>query len=292
VVVGGDSESFLGTILWANSETPRPGTIIEEDDSPWHTFRHRGALQFAIADEPGRFIKTVILEAAPDLFLFVAGGEAIPERLALLKTLHQFDSEHHQHTTPIIAVGPDPARIVDAFAGESALQSHLAAVLPTARHEAILAAMASALPNETRLEFARVSGEKAVQREIATSLTRSATAVCAAIGAQPIPLADLPILTAIQVLMISGIIHVAGREWSFRMVRDFLAALGINVGAALLLREGTRAASKLLPGFGNAISGAVAGAGTLALGRAATAYFIEGHNLDETRQRFLREKTK
>ena len=70
------------------------------------------------------------------------------------------------------------------------------------------------------------------------------------------------------------------------LVRDFLAALGVNIGLGFLLREGARAAVKLLPGWGNAISGGVAGAGTYAIGRAATAYFIHGVPLGETRRRF------
>jgi len=42
----------------------------------------------------------------------------------------------------------------------------------------------------------------------------------------------------------------------------------------LLFREGARTAVRLIPGFGSAISGAVAGAGTYAVGRAAGAYFL------------------
>ena len=155
-----------------------------------------------------------------------------------------------------------------------------------ALREAVLASIARQLPLEARLEFARVSGEKSAQIEIAALLTRSTTAVCTAIGAQPIPLADFPILTSLQVAMVAGIVHATGREWNMRLGRDFLAALGANIGMGFLLREGARAAVKLLPGWGNAISGAVAGAGTYAIGRAATAFFIEGLPMEEARKRF------
>jgi uncharacterized protein (DUF697 family) len=53
-----------------------------------------------------------------------------------------------------------------------------------------------------------------------------------------------------------------------------------------MFREGARAAVKVLPGFGNAISGAIAGGATYTLGRAATAYFIEGTPLPEVRRWF------
>ena len=55
------------------------------------------------------------------------------------------------------------------------------------------------------------------------------------------------------------------------------------------MREGARAtvraaAKLLLPGLGNAISGLVAAGGTYAIGRAATAYFIEGVSLPDARR--------
>jgi uncharacterized protein (DUF697 family) len=69
-----------------------------------------------------------------------------------------------------------------------------------------------------------------------------------------------------------------------------VAALGANIGVGFALRETARAAAKFIPMWGNAISGAVAGAGTYAMGRAATAYFIEGVSLDDARGIFRRKK--
>ena len=76
-----------------------------------------------------------------------------------------------------------------------------------ADRQAVLAGVAKALPQEARLEFARVTGERAVQREIANTLTRSTAAICTAIGAQPIPLADFPILTSLQVMIVPPASH-------------------------------------------------------------------------------------
>ena len=45
-----------------------------------------------------------------------------------------------------------------------------------------------------------------------------------------------------------------------------------------------------LPGIGNAISGLVAAGGTYAIGRAATAYYIEGVNLAEARELLRRSQ--
>src|SRR5207248_8093354 len=117
------------------------------------------------------------------------------------------------------------------------------------------------------------SGDRAAQREIANILIKSTAAICTAIGAQPIPLADLPILTTLQLVMVSGIMYLSGRERSLRAATEFIGAVGANVGAGMLLREGARAILKFFPGWGNVVCGMVAGAGTYAIGRAASAFF-------------------
>jgi uncharacterized protein len=146
------------------------------------------------------------------------------------------------------------------------------------------------LPGDAQVEMARLVGAKRVQLEIAQHLVRSLTTVCAAIGVQPIPFADFPILTAIQFAMVSGIMHVSGRELGLRSGAEFFGALGANIGLGMVFREGARAAVKLLPGWGNAISGGVAAAGTYAVGRSAIGYFIEGISIGEARRLFHRQK--
>lgn len=146
------------------------------------------------------------------------------------------------------------------------------------------------LPGDAQVEMARLVKAKKVQLEIAQHLVRSLTTVCAAIGVQPIPFADFPILTAIQVAMVSGIMHVSGRELGLKAAAEFFGALGANIGVGMVFREGARAAAKLLPGWGNAISGGVAGAGTYAIGRSAIGYFIEGISIAEARRLFHRKK--
>jgi uncharacterized protein (DUF697 family) len=147
--------------------------------------------------------------------------------------------------------------------------------------------LARGMPNEGRVEMARIANDRVVQNEIAQTLVKSTTAICAAIGAQPIPLADLPILTALQLVMVSGIMYISGRERSLRAATEFVGALGVNVGAGMILREGTRALLKFFPGWGNVVCGAVAGAGTYAMGRASIVYFLEGMTLKDARRTYL-----
>ncbi len=159
--------------------------------------------------------------------------------------------------------------------------------LPPPEGRRLMSILARELPNEARMEMIRISRDREAQREVAQLLVKSTTAVCTAIGAQPIPLADLPILTSLQLMMISGIMYVSGRERSLRASAEFTGALGANVGAAMLLREGARAVLKFFPGWGNVVCGLVAGSGTYAIGRAATAYFIEGVSLNDARRTYL-----
>src|SRR5258707_13290545 len=112
-------------------------------------------------------------------------------------------------------------------------------------------------------------------------------AICVAVGAQTIPLADFPVLTTIQFAMVAGVMHIGGRELSLRGAAGVVGALGMNIGVGMAFREGARAAAKMLPGWANAISGSIAAAGTYGIGRAATSYFIDGGTRSQSR-RFLR----
>jgi uncharacterized protein (DUF697 family) len=156
----------------------------------------------------------------------------------------------------------------------------------------LMSLLAAELPNQAKIEMIRISRDRHAQLHVAQMLIKSTTAICAAIGAQPIPLADMPILTALQVMMVSGIMYISGRERSLRAATEFMAALGTNVGAGMLLREGARAMLKFFPGWGNVVCGMVAGAGTYAIGRAATAYFLEGASLKEAKQTYLKNRRK
>lgn len=163
---------------------------------------------------------------------------------------------------------------------------------PSAETRALLSALTQELPNQAKIEMIRISRDREAQYHVAQMLIKSTTAICAAIGAQPIPLADMPILTSLQVVMVSGIMYISGRERSLRAATEFMTALGASVGAGMLLREGARAVLKFFPGWGNVVCGMVAGAGTYAIGRAASAFFIGGVSLKEARRKYLMHRKK
>jgi uncharacterized protein (DUF697 family) len=172
----------------------------------------------------------------------------------------------------------------DRVAGLYSLQLGPAEIARLAR------ALVNEMPEETRLELVRLAGVRDVQRELAQSVVRSVSAISGAVGAQPIPLADFPIITSLQAAMVAGIMHITGEELSLKQAGKWIAALGANIGIGLVLREGARAALKLVPIWGDLVSGGVAAAGTYAIGRAAIAYFIDGVTLASAKEMFAKSK--
>ncbi len=73
---------------------------------------------------------------------------------------------------------------------------------------------------------------------------------------------------------------------------EFLGAMGANVGLGFAFREGARALIKFVfPGAGSMVSGAVAFAGTLAIGAAARNYFLRGSSIEDAKKSFEETKT-
>jgi uncharacterized protein (DUF697 family) len=193
------------------------------------------------------------------------------------------------------------AKLQTALAGDPTIKERLLAVIeipmPAAGPSAVteispaaarfMSLLAQALPNEARIEMIRISRDREAQIQVAQTLVKSTAAVCTAIGAQPIPLADLPVLTTLQLVMVSGIMYISGRERTLRAATEFVGALGVNVGAGMVLRESARAVLKFFPGWGNVVCGMVAGAGTYALGRSAIVYFLEGLSLKDARRTYM-----
>jgi predicted GTPase len=147
------------------------------------------------------------------------------------------------------------------------------------------------LPDAGRAELARATRARAVQEELAITLTKATAAVCAAIAAAPIPIADIVPLTAMQAGLVAGISWIGGRSLDRRGASEFLTSIGANVGMAFALREAVRALLKIVaPGGGPVISAAIAFTGTMGIGAAARAYFIRGVSLADARRVLRRAK--
>lgn len=301
---GGPGKVQLVNALFGG-EALRPG---EENlsDGAWQEIGRtaRGTLKLLDARRPAslNMLRSALAAEAPDLFIFAGRDAGQGEDLDHAQEILAFAESQHDAKPRLLGV-LTPGDTADGERTRQELHAALHARQPlsdrmvgtlamttAAEIERLAELIAIELPGEAQLEMARLSGNRALQKQIAQVVIKSVTAICAAIGTQPIPLADFPILTSLQATMVAGIMHISGREMSPKLAGEFMAALGANIGMGLVLREGSRAAAKLVPIWGNAISGAVAGAGTYAVGRAACAYFIEGVSLPDARRVFRRKK--
>jgi uncharacterized protein (DUF697 family)/predicted GTPase len=159
------------------------------------------------------------------------------------------------------------------------------------RVEELVRTLFQHLPDAGRGTFVRIARVRGLQEELASNLSRATAAICAGIAAVPIPIGDIIPITTLQVTLIAAIAWLSGRPLDRKAAAEFLSALGVNVGLGFALREGARALVKFVfPGAGGMVSGAVAFAGTLAVGAAARAYFLRGASIEEARRAYAGEK--
>ncbi len=149
------------------------------------------------------------------------------------------------------------------------------------------------LPDAGRGTLVRIARVRGLQEELANNLTRATAAICAGVAALPIPVADVIPITTMQVTLVAGIAWLSGRPLDRKAAAEFLGAMGANVGLGFAFREGARALIKFVfPGAGSMVSGAVAFAGTLAIGAAARNYFLRGSSIEDAKKSFTDTKKK
>lgn len=159
------------------------------------------------------------------------------------------------------------------------------------RVEELIGTLFKHLPDAGRGTFVRIARVRGLQEQLATDLTRSVAVITTGIAAVPIPVADLIPITTMQVTLVAAIAWLSGRPLDKRAAAEFVGAMGANVGAAFVLRESARALIKFVfPGAGGMVSGAIAFAGTMAIGAAARQYFLRGGSIDDARAAFTKAK--
>ena len=161
------------------------------------------------------------------------------------------------------------------------------------RIEELVGTLFKHLPDAGRGTFVRIARVRGLQEELANNLTRATAAICAGVAALPIPVADVIPITTLQVTLIAGIAWLSGRPLDRKAAAEFLGAMGANVGLGFAFREGARALIKFVfPGAGSMVSGAIAFAGTLAIGAAARSYFLRGTSIEDAKKAFDATKKK
>ncbi len=121
-----------------------------------------------------------------------------------------------------------------------------------------------------------------VRKDVAEESVKATAMQNALIGAVIIiPGADMPLMTLNQGKMLLQIAAAYGEHLGAERVKE-LAAI---VGGGVAFRAVARQLLVVVPGFGWAVKGVVAYGGTLAMGRAAIAYFEHGGDLSEVAHR-------
>lgn len=294
-------EASIELPAFINALAGRPVLHTPIVRGPWIAVHGRGTVEWADLRGPGQ-----LSGAPPDIFLLVATSRlthadarraaevlaAAPPRegggFAGMAVLTLGNAEDNAHVLSVLAEAGASGAVV--FSTHMTHHGIVGGFSPASR-SSLGDRLCDYLPEDAQLELARFLGARGAQARLAGSVLKAFGAVAGVIGMQPIPLADFPVLLALQVFMVSLIIYVSGRDFSLKLAGEFLASLGIGFGAGLFFRETARAAVKVLPIWGNMISGGVAGAGTYALGRAAIAYYIEGKRGPRLLRRGRRHRT-
>lgn len=129
---------------------------------------------------------------------------------------------------------------------------------------------------------------------ITTTVTRTFAGISATIGLSPIPFSDVFVLIPLQIAMVMIIVSLSGKDVSFETAKEFVVSMfGVgSLGALFRLgaQQIVKFANLIIPGAGSVASGAVAMAGTITMGKAAKAYFINGQSKDIVRKMALKTK--
>ena len=151
--------------------------------------------------------------------------------------------------------------------GVPALVQRITDLLPSALQDSFVAAQRA---------------DSALKEQRIRALIYSKAGICAAVALAPIPVADILVLTPIQLAMVTAIGYFHGVEVRTERAGELMGVMGAGVG----LREAARQLVKLVPGYGLVVSAAIAFSGTVALGETAHFWFsrqmkVDGNELKE-----------
>ena len=178
----------------------------------------------------------------------------------------------------------------DKLANDIAVSLGVAGVIPVSGRtgvniaEELIPTMIDASP-----EAALVIGRElpAYRRNAAQRIIRNATLISLAAGLEPFPLVDIPILLGNQIRLVLRLAALYGEPVdsanTTRHLRELLTVMAGGLGLRYLAEQ----AAKAVPFGGDFISGAIAGAGTWAMGQAVLEYYESGKNISPQRLRML-----
>ncbi len=249
----------------------------------------RGAFgPFALIDTPGHLpdIMDKGIKEASVILLLVDGTRGFTKAdEALYKEVKHADKPIIVVVNKIDLMRTDPEELCDDLAVRLEIEEALpiSAKNGTNVSEDLIPAMIDASP-----EAAVVIGRElpAFRRAAVGKIIRNSTMLSLAAGLEPVPLVDSPILLGTQIRLVLRIAAIYGEPLTASRAREVVA----TITAGLALRYAAAQAAKLVPFGGDLVSGAIAAAGTWALGQVMVEYFESGKKLrgSQLRRMFTR----
>jgi small GTP-binding protein len=123
----------------------------------------------------------------------------------------------------------------------------------------------------------------AFRHEAAQRIIRNATLICLAVGMEPIPLVDIPILLGTQIRLVLRIAALYGEPLDSADLKKHARELLVTMAGGLGMRYLAEQAAKIVPYGGDVVAGIIAGASTWAIGQVALEYY-EGDKQINTRR--------
>lgn len=144
--------------------------------------------------------------------------------------------------------------------------------------ERLLPALVDALPD---LAVAIGRELPAVRRTMAGKIVRQSSILNTAVGAEPVPFIDIPVLLTTQARMVLRIAAIYGEPLTAGHAKELISTIAGGLAFRYLAQQG----AKLLPAGGWALAAGIAALGTWAIGQVAIEYFESGKHMTKQQMR-------
>jgi small GTP-binding protein len=261
--------------------SPIPGTTRESNE--------RAIGPFVLIDTPG-FGEVGGVDRAEQAAKSAAEADAILLLLDAGAGLRQGDADLLQYLQglrrPVVValnkidlLGRDYQKVVDDAATRLGVNIiPISAKKGTNVAEKLMPALVDALPD---LAVALGRELPVIRRQMAAKAIRQSAVFNTAIGAEPIPFIDIPVLLTSQARMVLKIAAIYGEPLSARHAKELIGTIAGGLAFRYLAQQG----AKLVPSGGWAVAAGIAALGTWSIGHVALEYFESGKRLTRQQMR-------
>jgi small GTP-binding protein len=144
--------------------------------------------------------------------------------------------------------------------------------------EELLPALVDAMPD---LAVALGREMPKVRRAMANKIVKQSSILNTAVGAEPIPFIDIPVLLATQSRMVLRIAAIYGEPFTAKHAKELISTIAGGLAFRFLAQQG----AKLVPTGGWAVAAGIAALGTWSIGQVAIEYFESGKRLSRQQLR-------